>query len=180
VESGETLSDIARHYRVTVAAIENANHLEPHATLPTGFLVNVPTAPPVIHLVHYKVQRGDSLEGIAGRFDVTVSQLKKWNNIRGASVPRGSRLRIYAGGPPDDAAPHAKPKSAQNAGATVEKVATSRTSDTGEPVEHRVKRGETLYSIAREYGTTVASLRHANPFLAGRSLVAGDVLKINR
>ena len=95
-------------------------------------------------------------------------------------MPRGSRLRIYAGGPPDDAAPHAKPKSAQNSGATVEKVAASRGSGTGEQIEHHVKRGETLYSIAREYGTTVASLRQSNPFLAGRSLIAGDVLKINR
>jgi len=179
VEDGESLSDVARRYRVTVAAIENANHLEPHAILPAGFLVNIPTAPPVIHLVHYKVQRGDSLEGIAGRFDVTVSQLKKWNNIRGASVPRGSRLRIYAGGPPDDAAPHAKPKSAQKGGAAVENVA-SQSSGKTESVEHRVKRGETLYSIAREYGTTVASLRQSNPFLSGRSLVAGDVLKVNR
>ena len=179
VEDGESLSDVARHYRVTLAAIENANHLEPHAILPAGFLVNVPTAPPVIHLVHYKVQRGDSLEGIAGRFDVTVSQLKKWNNIRGSSVPRGSRLRIYAGGPPDDAAPHAKPKSAQKGGAAVENVA-SQSSGKTESVEHRVKRGETLYSIAREYGTTVASLRQSNPFLSGRSLVAGDVLKVNR
>ncbi len=179
VEDGESLSDVARHYRVTVAAIENANHLEAHATLPAGFLVNVPTAPPVIHLVHYKVQRGDSLEGIAGRFDVTVSQLKKWNNIRGASVPRGSRLRIYAGGPADDAAPHAKPKSAQNPGAAVENVA-SQSSGKAAPVEHRVKRGETLYSIARVYGTTVASLRQSNPFLSGRTLIAGDVLKVNR
>jgi membrane-bound lytic murein transglycosylase D len=179
VEDGESLSDVARRYRVTVAAIENANHLEPHAILPAGFLVNIPTAPPVIHLVHYKVQRGDSLEGIAGRFDVTVSQLKKWNNIRGSSVPRGSRLRIYAGGPPDDAAPHAKPKSAQKGGAAVENVA-SQSSGKTESVEHRVKRGETLYSIAREYGTTVASLRQSNPFLSGRSLVAGDVLKVNR
>lgn len=94
-------------------------------------------------------------------------------------MPRGSRLRIYAGGPPDDAAPHSKSKSAQTNGATVEKVATHQSS-TGESVEHRVKRGETLYSIAREYGTTVASLRQSNPFLNGRSLIAGDLLKISR
>jgi membrane-bound lytic murein transglycosylase D len=182
VEGGESLADIARHYRVTVAALESANHLQPHASLPAGFLVNVPTAPPVIHLVHYKVQRGDSLEGIAGRFDVTVSQLKKWNNIRGSSVPRGSRLRIYAGGPPDDAAPHAKPKAAAQstgASASVQKV-DSRTSAQPAAVEHQVKRGETLYSIARAYGTTVASLRQSNPFLTTRTLVAGDVLKVNR
>jgi len=56
----------------------------------------------------------------------------------------------------------------------------SQSSGKPESVEHRVKRGETLYSIAREYGTTVASLRQSNPFLSGRSLVAGDVLKVNR
>ena len=47
-------------------------------------------------------------------------------------------------------------------------------------VQHRVKPGETLYSIAREYGTTVSALRQSNPFLADRSLEAGDLLKIQR
>ena len=75
------LADIARHYRVTVAAIETANHLEAHAAVPAGFWLNVPTAPPAVQLVHYRVERGDTLEGIAERFDVTVAQLKRWNHI---------------------------------------------------------------------------------------------------
>src|SRR6202789_2835263 len=98
VEQGETLSDIARHYHVTVAGIESANHLEAHAVVPAGFMLNVPAAPPAVRLVHYRVVRGDTLEGIAERFDVSVAQLKRWNNIHGPSVPRGSRLKIYAGG----------------------------------------------------------------------------------
>src|ERR1700735_5283786 len=104
VEQGETLSDIARHYHVTVAGIESANHLEAHAVVPAGFMLNVPAAPPAVRLVHYRVVRGDTLEGIAERFDVSVAQLKRWNNIHGPSVPRGSRLKIYAGGSGDDPA----------------------------------------------------------------------------
>lgn len=190
VESGETLTDVARHYRVTVPAIENANHLEAHATLPAGFLLNVPTAPPVVKLVHYRVQKGDTLEGIAGRFDVTVADLRRWNHISGAKATRGSRLRIYAGGEPV-AASHSKTKSApsktaSNTGsgsadnpAAVQKVSGTR-SEKAETLQHHVKRGETLYSIARAYGTTVSALRSSNPFLADRPLAAGDVLVVQR
>jgi membrane-bound lytic murein transglycosylase D len=177
-EQGESLTDIARHYRVTVAAIETANHLEPHATVPSGFLLNVPTQPPVVRLVSYRVQRGDTLEGIAGRFDVTVDQLKRWNHISGGHVPRGARLRIYAGSQTVEI-PSAKGKSAENRRQGLENVST-RKSDAPESLEHRVKPGETLYSIAHEYQTSVSAIRQSNPFLAERPLQAGDVLTIQR
>jgi peptidoglycan lytic transglycosylase D len=179
VESGESLGEIARHYRVTVASIETANHLGTHASMPAGFWLNIPTAPPAVRLVHYRVQRGDTLEGIAVRFDVTVAQLKKWNGIRGASVALGTRLRIYAGG--YDSTSHGKAKTAQAAPA-VKPVSSSgaEKADKPETVQHTVKRGETLYSIAREYRTTVAHLRASNSFLADRDLEAGDVLTIQR
>jgi membrane-bound lytic murein transglycosylase D len=180
VEAGETLSDIARHYRVTVPAIELANHLELHATVPPGFMLNIPAAPPIVRLVHYRVVHGDTLEGIAERFDVTVSELKRWNNIRGSSVPRGSRLRIYAGGSPDDSS-RAKSKIAQTQpehGAT-QSISLSKTELSAEH-EHRVKQGETLYSIAHAYKTTVDNLKEANPFLEERPIQPGDLLQIRR
>jgi membrane-bound lytic murein transglycosylase D len=180
VEPGESLGEVARRYRVTPAAIQNANHLEPHAALPAGFLLNVPTPPPAVRLVSYRVKRGDTLEGIAERFDVTVAQLKRWNGIHGATVAKGARLRIYAGGDPVNGV-KAKSKVAQNrtGGAVVEDVSTGAAAKS-EPVQHRVKPGETLYSIARSYRTTISSLRQANPFLADRGLEAGDVLTIQR
>jgi membrane-bound lytic murein transglycosylase D len=174
---------------VTVAAIEAANHLEAHAVVPAGFMLNVPAAPPAVRLVHYRVVRGDTLEGIAERFDVSVAQLKRWNNIRGASVPRGSRLKIYAGGAPDDSArSHAGAKSASqpaasaDAAVTVRKVSATATGAGEKPasVEHHVKQGETLYSIAHSYKTSVESIRQANSFLDERPLKAGDVLTIQR
>lgn len=179
-ESGETLAEIAKHYRVTVSAIEQANHLEPHAVLPQGFLLTVPTAPaPVVHLVRYRVQRGDTLAGIADRFDVTVAQLKKWNRISGDRAPRGTRLRIYAGSGESAQSAPARPKSAQNMpGKYGVRTVSSRATTEGKALEYRVKPGETLYSIARQNQTTVSALREANDFLADRPLEAGDVLKI--
>jgi len=180
VEPGESLGEVARRYRVTPAAIQNANHLEPHAALPPGFLLNVPTPPPAVRLVSYRVKRGDTLEGIAESFDVTVAQLKRWNGIHGATVAKGVRLRIYAGGDPVNGL-KAKSKAAQNrsGGAVVEDVSTGASAKS-EKLQHRVKPGETLYSIARSYRTTISSLRQANPFLADRGLEAGDVLNIQR
>jgi len=191
VGQGETMADIARHYHVTVAGIEAANHLEAHAVVPAGFMLNVPAAPPAVRLVHYRVVRGDTLEGIAERFDVSVAQLKRWNNIHGASAPRGSRLKIYAGGSPEDsarssAAAKSSAHPAENGDATVAVRKISATStgagDKDKPaiVEHRVKQGETLYSIAHAYKTSVESIRQANSFLGERPLRAGDVLTIQR
>lgn len=181
VQGSEGLADIAGRYRVTVAAIESANHLEPHAQVPAGFWLNVPTAPPPVQMVHYRVQRGDTLDSIADRFDVTVTELKRWNHISADHVSRGVRLRIYAGGEPVRAAVKPKARTAENrtGTASVQSV-SSKTPSSGDPVQHKVKPGETLYSIAHEFGVTVSALRQSNPFLADRNLEAGDVLKIQR
>jgi membrane-bound lytic murein transglycosylase D len=181
VEDGETLSDVARKYRVTVPAIETANHLEPHATLPSGFLLNVPTVPVTVHLEHYRVQKGDTLEGIADRYDVTVAELRRWNHITSAHVSHGARLRIYAGGEPDQTA-RAVTQASKSHGQTAQaqgRPAMSSSEKTAAEM-HRVKPGETLYSIAKQYGTTVSALRQSNRFLADRALETGDVLNVQR
>ena len=182
MENGETLADVAKKYRVTVPSIEAANHLEPHANLPAGFLLNVPTVPVTVHLEHYRVQRGDTLEGIADRYDVTVAELRRWNHITSAHVSRGARLRIYAGGAPDERAKAASPRTSTSSAQTSQTHALGgKTEKTAAEVQiHHVKPGETLYSIAKQYGTTVASLRQSNPFLSDRSLQAGDTLQIQR
>ena len=67
------------------------------AILPEGFWLNVPMAPPVVRLVHYRVHRGDTLEGIASRFDVTVAELKRWNHIRRKPAPARSPIEDLCG-----------------------------------------------------------------------------------
>lgn len=180
VENGETLADVARRYRVTVAALEAANHLEPKASVPSGFLLDVPTAPPAIHLVNYRVVRGDTLAGIAERFDVTVPELKRWNHMQGEHVSRGMHLKIFAGGEPGGSSSRAKSRSAQIGGPAAVHNVSSGDSEKSEAQQHKVKPGETLYSIARNFKTSVSSLKLSNPFLAQRSLEAGDVLTVQQ
>ncbi len=177
VSEGETLPDIARQFRVTVPALEVANHLQAHSTVPAGFVLNVPTVPVVTHVVRYRVQKGDTLEGIADRFDVTVSDLKRWNRIAGNHVARGTRLRIVAGSESASISAAASTQPREKASA---RTVSARSSEKADALQHRVKAGETLYSIARAYGITVSALRQSNPFLADRSLEAGDLLKIQR
>ena len=182
VEQGETLASVARQYRVTMASVETANHLDAAAALPSGFLLNIPAAPPVAHLVHYRVQRGDTLMGIADRFDVSVEQLKRWNRLSGDHAPRGARLRIYAGGVESGpASSSSRAKSTSTAKRPASKSSDFSAADSkSAALTHRVRPGETLYSIAKEYQTTVGALRQQNAFLAERDLQAGDVLAVQR
>jgi membrane-bound lytic murein transglycosylase D len=49
--------------------------------------------------VKYRVRRGDTLSGIARRFEVTIRDLQAWNNMgRSTSLRAGQSLTIHVGG----------------------------------------------------------------------------------
>jgi membrane-bound lytic murein transglycosylase D len=106
VESGETLTSIAKKYRVTAAAIADANSLERGAGLNAGEKLIIPAAAPQSEtkrrLVSYRVRRGETLGGIADRFSVDTEDIRKWNRLKSKRVSRGMVLRIYTiGGAPE-------------------------------------------------------------------------------
>jgi membrane-bound lytic murein transglycosylase D len=106
VEAGETLTSIAKAYRVTAAAIADANELERGAPLEPGEKLIIPATRPAeetkSRLVRYRVRRGDTVEGIADQFSVTSGQVRKWNGLKSGKVSRGMVLRIYTvGGMPE-------------------------------------------------------------------------------
>ena len=147
--------------------------------LPAGFLLNVPTAPPAVRLVHYRVQRGDTLAGIAERFDVTVEELKRWNHIAGDQAPRGASCGSTQAAGGRQALLPREGRSGTKAAAGAAAVRGVSQKDSA-AASHVVKPGETLYSIARDYRTTVARPRQSNPFLARPPLQAGDMLTVER
>jgi membrane-bound lytic murein transglycosylase D len=106
VEAGDTLTSIAKKYRVTPAAIASANNLEKGASLDPGEKLIIPAVQPASEtksrLVQYRVRKGDTLGGIADRYSVSPDNIRKWNHLRAARVSRGMVLRIYTiGGAPE-------------------------------------------------------------------------------
>ncbi len=109
VASGDTLTSIAKKYRVTPAAVASANNLEKGAALNPGDKLIIPAAQPVSEtkgrLVQYRVRKGDTLGGIADRYSVSTDDVRKWNHLKAARVSRGMVLRIYTIGGALEAAP---------------------------------------------------------------------------
>jgi membrane-bound lytic murein transglycosylase D len=187
VEQGETLSAIAKRYRLQPTAIAEANGIDTKSQLDPGQKLIIPAAAPISpererlgKLIYYRVRRGDTLDLIAEQFSVKVSDLKSWNRLRSDRVARGTSLRIYPGGKPLPA--RTQLKAAANKSASSEKLMQAKSaaprSATGEALKHRVKPGESLWSIAKAYQTTVEALREANRFLSSRQLQAGDLLVV--
>jgi membrane-bound lytic murein transglycosylase D len=46
-------------------------------------------------VINYRVKNGDTLWKIASRYDVSVTQIKKWNNLRSTKLATGDKLRIF-------------------------------------------------------------------------------------
>ena len=183
VEEGETLSGIAKRYHVLPAEIANANDLPVDATLEEGQKLIIPAAERSEaasgKLIRYRVRRTDTVGTIADEFDVTTAELRKWNHLRSDHVARGMSLRIYPGGMTPG--PQAKPSEsspntvmARRSGPRNVSVMEARSST----VVHQVKPGETLWSIARAYRTTVEGIRSGNRYLFSRPLQVGDTLTI--
>ena len=187
VEQGETLSSIAKQYRVSPAEVADANELATGASLEEGQKLIIPAAArseaSTGKMIRYRVRRTDTIATIADEFDVTTAELRKWNHLRADHVARGMSLRIYPGGmtptPPQQQARAKGAASstlvAQHSAAKSLPVMEARSAST---VVHRVKPGETLWSIARAYQTTVEAIQAGNRYLFSRPLQVGDTLTI--
>jgi membrane-bound lytic murein transglycosylase D len=189
VEQGETLSSIAKQYRVSPAEIADANELATGTPLEEGQKLIIPAAArseaSTGKLIRYRVRRTDTIATIADEFDVTPAELRKWNHLRADHVVRGTSLRIYPGGMTPAPAPQqskaSTPLAANPAAARKGTVSASMPvmeARTPSAVVHHVKAGETLWSIARAYQTTVEAIEAGNRYLFSRPLQVGDTLTI--
>ena len=94
VERGESVYSIAKKYNVTIQDIID-NNPEIANGLKADAVILVPYTPPEENKVtHHIVLSGETLFKIATEHNITVSQLRKWNNLKNDNINIGQRLRV--------------------------------------------------------------------------------------
>lgn len=106
---------------------------------------------------YHKIRSGESLGLIANKYKTTITNLRKWNNIKGNNIQAGKTLKIYSATSPV----------VQN---------TTKASNNG---YYTVKSGDSLFSIARQFpGVSVDDLKKWND-ISGDAIQPGMKLKTN-
>jgi membrane-bound lytic murein transglycosylase D len=188
VQSGETLASIARTFHTTTKAIVEANDLNDTNlngdSLPLETRLIIPIAPGKERdtssyaraITRYKVRKGDTVESVAENFGVSAKMLRGWNHLKGSSLT-GRRV-LYLHLPVTRSAGETQVASKRSS-RSKRHAATQTASASAHPTvrHHKVKRGETLSSIANSYNTTVSALKHDNRNVA--SLRPGMILVVH-
>jgi len=198
VKKGDSLWKIANKYNTTVEKLKSANNLKTN-TLSVGQKLVIPSisvSPEVSDT--YIVQKGDSLWSIANKFNMTVSELKNLNNLTNNLLSIGQVLKIkdsYSNG--ETTYTVQKGDSlwviANKYGITTEELKsynnlTSNLLSIGQVLKipqgktsteniYTVKKGDSLWTIANRYNTTVEKIKVLNN-LTSNLLSIGQQLKI--
>ena len=149
VQKGDTLYSVAMANNTTVDELKKANNLTSNI-LSTGQLLKIPSA--LLPESTYIVKKGDSLYSIANKYNTTVDELKRINNLTSNILSIGQVLKL-----PSDKV------------SDVEKEENT--------ISYTVQKGDSLYSIARKYSTTIDKIKDLNN-LTTNLLSIGQVLLI--
>ena len=139
---------------------------------------------------YHKVGRNETISMVARKYGVSVSSIKKWNGLRSSRLKRGQTLKINTYKKVRVEQPETEEEETVDVEETVvaettpvaapekkKKETTTTTTAPRNPERHKVQRGETLASIAGQYGVTIADIREWND-LKSDNIRVGDKLKL--
>nr|WP_315205607.1 LysM peptidoglycan-binding domain-containing protein [uncultured Flavobacterium sp.] len=180
VQKGDNLGSIAKKYDVTIAEIQEWNHLSSDNVQLGASLQVVKkesdrkeelVSAPERKDIEYVVLQGDNLGNIAKKFGASLTDLKQWNNLQDNTIGVGATLIV------------AKDEIVINTNKATVNSFKKKTNITDfskkEAIDYYVKKGDSLYSISKKYpGVTISDLKKWNG-IRNEELKPGMKLKIN-
>jgi len=177
VQKGDNLFTIAKKFNVTIEELKSWNSLnDTNIQLGSKLTLNqkptetttIDTANTASKKLEYVVLKGDNLGAIARKYQVSVADLKLWNQLENNALKVGQTLLI--------------------ASSEVQQTETNKHNQTEQVAQtqarekvklYYVKRGDSLFSISKKYpGVTISDLKKWNG-IKGESLTPGMKLRIN-
>ena len=158
VKRGDSLYSIARQYGVNVNDLMKVNNLTSDL-LSIGQIINIPSSTTIVtpsedDIINeentYVVKNGDTLWSISRIFNVSIDDIKNKNNLTSDILTVGSVLTIPTG-----------------------------TDSGNDIIVYTVKRGDSLWKLARDYNTTINDIKQLNN-LKSDVLRVGDELQIKK
>ena len=179
VASGALASKVAQARRNGVVAMRPEDEVP--AGTPKGPVAAGPVKTEKVNgrtRVTYGVQDGDSLWLIANRFQVSVDDVKKWNNLprRNRTLSVGTLLTVW----PSEPAGSGPAKVEERGGTIVVASAVASQAPAGPKGKvHTLMEGETLWSVAQRYNVSVEDIMKWNRIKDHRTLRTGKLLSLS-
>ena len=163
VQNGDTLSQIARRYGMTVQEIVDINNIQNPDLIYPGEKLRILTNSTTqgneergTGSIIYTVKRGNTLSQIARAYNVSVEHIVELNDIEDPNlIYPGQKLRI-----------------------TESDVTTLYPVDNSVDVYYVVKNGDTLYGIARKFGISLNEILEYNDIQNPNLIYPGQTIKI--
>ena len=165
VRSGDTLWGIARSFGVSLSALHRTNPGLSAKQLSVGQRIRLPgqasTRRIASRRANYQVKSGDTLWGIARRFDLSLSSLVQANGLnKNTPLQVGTQLYIPDIGHAQQARAEASARRAR--------------------VHYQVQKGDNIWSIARKFGVSPQQVMEWNRLSSQDIIHPGDTLTIYR
>ncbi len=123
----------------------------------------------------YEVRKGDNLGSISSRYSVSVDDVRRWNGMRSNAISRGQKLDILI----EDQSSVSRKTAVAQASLLPLKLEkeTAKADPKKSAISYKVKKGDTLHSIASSFGVSIAKLQSWNK-IRGSKIHIGQELVI--
>lgn len=182
VQAGETLFRISQKYGVTVAQLQEWNQLSGTIISVGQELIVGKRSDSKVEKEHsegevrHTVRPGETLFRISQKYGVSVSDIRRWNQLEGDTIHVGQELRLFPEGVTEEPAQVPELPDEPEGPAVVSEEPEEKEEDI--PLGHyEVRPGDTLYRIAKENNMTVEELMRIN-HLESSMISIGQTLRI--